>query len=168
LTQRLELRKTTVNFAAGVRWAETQSRLLATEFDNLGVINDDYRVAAKFNGWGATFAAGLNRQLGCSGLSLLANTRASALMGQSDVGVLDPVGGNYLLEDRYSGMFIGEVQVGAQYAHLLSNGSEVSIRATYEGQYWTGMSLATRMSENFSDSDHLFLDGFGFGLGLNF
>jgi len=113
-------------------------------------------------------AAGLNRQLGCCGLSLLANTRASALMGTSDMGVLDAGTGDFLINDRYAGMFIGEVQVGAQYARMLCNGSEASLRVTYEGQFWTGMPLATRMGPNFSDSDQLFLDGFGIGLGLNF
>ncbi len=91
------------------------------------------------------------------------------MMGQSDVDVLDPLGGNFTLDDdRYSGMFISEVQVGVQYAHQLPSGCEVSIRGTYEGQYWTGMSLATRMGENFTDSDQLFMDGFGIGLGLNY
>jgi hypothetical protein len=168
-TQRIVRNCTTFNFAGGVRWATTESRLLATTFDNLGVIDDDYGVRADFDGWGATFAAGLNRQLGCSGLSLLANTRGSALMGKSDVDVLDPIGGNFTFDDdRYSGMFIGEVQVGVKYCRLLSCGAEVSLRGTYEGQYWTGMSLATRMGENFTDSDQLFLDGFGVGLGLNY
>jgi hypothetical protein len=169
MTQRLNLGKSTVNVSGGIRWAQVESRLAASEFDNVGVLNDAYFVGAKFSGWGATIAASLDRQLGCSGLSLLANTRASAIMGKSDVGVIDPLfGGDYLLADRYSGMFIGEVQVGAKYACTLSNGSVASVQATYEGQYWGGMPLATRMGDNFSDSDDLFLDGFGFGLGLNF
>ena len=89
-------------------------------------------------------------------------------MGKSDMGVRDFTAFDFVIDDRYSGMFIGEVQVGTQYARTLSCGAEATLRLTYEGQIWTGMPLATRMGSDFSDSDQLFLDGFGIGLGYNY
>ncbi len=167
-TQRVELRRTTFNFAAGVRWADIESRLYSLTFDPGNVAIDDYGVSSEFEGWGATFAAGLNRKLGGNGLSLVANTRVSAMVGESDVFVLDPGAGTFSIDDRSSGLYIGEVLLGLQYSRQMRCGAEFAVRGTWEGQYWTGMPLATRMGENFTDSDQMFLDGFGIGMGLNY
>ena len=52
---------------------------MATSFDNLGVIDDDYRVRADFDGWGATFAAGLNQRLGQTVVMITHNLEAAAV-----------------------------------------------------------------------------------------
>ena len=170
-TQRVELRRTTLNLAAGVRWADIVSGLHAVSFDNVGAVADDYRVRADFQGWGATLAAGLNRRLGARGLSLVGNTRVSAILGSADFDANDPrigPGGIFTMDDRSSGLFIAEVLLGLQYSRRLDCGAEFSLRGTWEGQYWTGMPLATRMDDNFTDSDQIFLEGFGIGVGLNY
>ncbi len=170
-TQRIEMRRTTLNLAAGVRWADIVSGLHAVSFDNVGAVADDYRVRADFQGWGATVAAGLNRRLGTRGLALVGNARVSAILGSADLNANDPrigPGGIFTMDDRSSGLFIAEVMLGLQYSRQLDCGAELSLRGTWEGQYWTGMPLATRMDDNFTDSDQIFLEGFGIGVGLNF
>ena len=140
--------------------------VVVEQFDAVNILVEDYNVFANFEGYGPTFALEMNRPLR-GNLSWIAGTRHSVLYGESDVRVVELGGNDFDMLDRKSGMYIAEVQTGVQYTRCLGR-AEMVLRGVWEAQYWAGMPLATRMGENFSDSDELFMDGFSFALGFNY
>ncbi len=166
-TQALDFGRATVQFAGGIRYANTESWVDATVEPATGFGIDQQFVNAAYRGWGPTFAIDARRRLSGRNVALKAGLRASALAGELDfvAGPDEFLAGPNRIDrlfrriDQKSGLFIGEVSIGVDWTHA-GRFADVVLGAGWEGQYWNGLPLATRMGANFDDPGDLLADGF--------
>jgi hypothetical protein len=129
LTQAVAFRRSSMQFAAGARYAEAQNA-----FAIPGVLG----LANEFQGYGLTFAVQANRDISRAGaLRMTANARWSLLYGENDIGVALPVLAvvpTATIEDEI--MQIIELQVGPQLRIPLRSGGYLTAFGGVEAQYW--------------------------------
>ncbi len=168
VTKTIQLCPVQLTFSGGLRWARTDS-LLRVQTDNTAQdLDAGYQVDAVFDGYGPTFAMDVRHPLYGGCLAMVGGVRTSAMFGNSDVTVVGINNPDTTQVGRDSGLFIAELTIGMEYRTRFCCGPELLIRAAWEGQYWSGMPLATRMGDNFSDADSMFVEGIGLTAGLTF
>lgn len=151
-----------VSIAAGLRYGRVESNLFAASLNGAGAIEEGHWVNTDTAGLGPTLAAAGSRPI--CGIDVGFGTRGSLLFGESDFhlfAVDQPPATAYRGfedADRANGMFIGEFSLSAQKRVHVA-GCECDVRVAWEGQFWTGMPLATRMGDNFTDETNLFAEG---------
>ncbi len=168
-TQRLDGCPLSLTLAGGLRYVRTNSDLSGLILSAAGAPTGEAEfVHFDFEGIGPTLALDARRQLGFN-LALLASARGSVAFGSTQVTALELNAGGGFAEsfttDRDDGLYIAELLLGVEWSWQMC-GSRLFARATYEGQYWSNMGLATRLGDNFVEGSDVFLEGFGFGAGL--
>jgi hypothetical protein len=122
-------------------------------------------------GLGPTLALEGSRTF-CGDFAFLLGARGSLLFGESDFQLFAvdqppaPTSRGFAQLDRDNGMFIGEITVGTQWERQFA-GCEVVVRGAWEGQFWTGMPLATRMGDNFTNESDVFAEGLALSLAIS-
>jgi len=137
ITQALSVRAVNANLSAGVRWGEVNKSVLRTELDNF----DTRFTNVRFEGFGPTLGAEFLRPLGCSPLTLVANTRGSLLYGESNFFFEQAEGDsgietNGRLNEDLDLVYILELQTGVEYLYHCGGYGTLSAQLLFEAQAW--------------------------------
>jgi len=168
VTKAVQLCPVSLTFSGGFRWARTDSELYAASFDLQSATTGAYRVKAVFDGYGPTFALDARHPLGFGRLAMFGGIRSSLMFGNNDVTVAGINNPNTVMVGRDSGLFIGEVTLGVEYTTQLCTGPQLTFRAAWEGQYWSGMPLAFRTGPHYADADSMFVEGISVAAGIRY
>jgi hypothetical protein len=156
------------NVGGGLRVAGTGRRLDLGVTDLVDAEYTEASLSDRYDGVGPTIFAELRRPLGGSGFALVANARGSVLFGSRKLEAassqdveLPFISASNLREEHDSVVSIGELEMGAEWARELQNGSRAFVNLLWEGQIWSGTGGLTNVVNN-----DIGLMGFSVGVGF--
>lgn len=140
VTQTEQLFNWNFDLSMGVRWGQDRNALY------VGIPGGPIAIATQdFQGAGGTIALGAWRPVGCRGVSLFLNNRASLLYGQNGYGLgaaIPPIGNfpglavSGFAKSEQEVVAVYEMQVGAEWSRQMDNGNRLYARAALECQVW--------------------------------
>ncbi len=147
ITQQLACNCWVWNFGGGIRYLHTSQAFNSTIN---GAVNtpDDVTSSHRFKGVGPTLSLGGQRSLGCSGISLYGNGRASVLVGDNtqaaQLSAANGTLGPSSLQSSWGTLTVTELEIGVAYQRTFGCFTMVA-NTGLVGQYWSGMGNAANV-----------------------